>query len=145
MIVVMGFFSSLFGCSKNDEGSGEKDGFVSKQSFRENLAKQAAMSPETVRQLRKHDVTDETTLKLEFFFYTDTQEKAEALAAPLRTFHYEVETGPSAGDDGLVLVTGWSLPSKMDERSVVAWTEKMCRLGFKHDCEFDGWGTNPDQ
>ena len=32
-----------------------------------------------------------------------------------------------------------------DTEAVVAWTEQMCRLGREHDCEFDGWGTNPRQ
>lgn len=31
----------------------------------------------------------------------------------------------------------------MDTRLVVEWTKEMCRLGYSHDAEFDGWGTNP--
>ncbi|MCH7726849.1 MAG: ribonuclease E inhibitor RraB [Planctomycetes bacterium] len=145
IIVAMGFFSSLFGCSNENEGGNGSSRYVSEKSFRENLAKQTDMSPQTVAQLRKHGVTDDMTLKLEFFFYTDIEEKAHALAAPLQKLNYKVETGPSAGDDKLILVTGWTVPIKMDDRSVVNWTEKMCRLGYKHDCEFDGWGTNPKQ
>jgi hypothetical protein len=33
----------------------------------------------------------------------------------------------------------------MDLASVLNWTETMCRVGFEHDCEFDGWGTLLDQ
>ena len=145
MIVAMGFFSSSPGGSNGDQGRKGDDRYVTESSFRQNLARQTAMSPQTVAHLREHGVTDDTTLKLEFFFYTDTEAKAHALATSLRELGYEVETGPSAGDDELFVVTGWTVPIKMDDRSVVEWTEKMCRLGYEHDCEFDGWGTYPKQ
>jgi hypothetical protein len=28
---------------------------------------------------------------------------------------------------------------------VLDWTSRMCDVGREHDCEFDGWGTNPKQ
>jgi hypothetical protein len=139
----MGFFGSLFGCSKGDGDKPER--YVSESVFRENLAKQTTMSPQTVAQLRKHGVTDQANLKLEFFFYTDKEAKGQALAKALGELRYQVECSPAAGDTRLVLVTGWTTPINMSEGSVVAWTEKMCRLGYEHDCEFDGWGTNPSQ
>jgi hypothetical protein len=33
----------------------------------------------------------------------------------------------------------------MSNAVVSAWTREMCEIGFAHDCEFDGWGTTPDQ
>ncbi len=137
----MGFFSSLFGCSKQGEGSR----FVTEEAFRQHLAKQMKMSPLTVAQLRKHGVTDSTMLKLEFFFYTNADSKAKGLAASLRQLGYEATAGPSASDGRVLLVTGWTTAMKIDEGTVTAWTEKMCRLGFEHDCDFDGWGTYPQQ
>jgi regulator of RNase E activity RraB len=143
VVVIMGFFGSLFGCSKGD---GDKPNrYVSEPGFRENLANQTTMSPQTVAHLRKHGVTEEASLKLEFFFYTDKNAKGQSLADALRDLQYKVECGPAAQDARLVLVNGWTTPLKMSEESVVAWTEKMCRLGYEHDCEFDGWGTNPSQ
>lgn len=73
----MGFFNSLFGGSKQPTPAR----FVSEGKFCENLAKQTKMSPLTVTQLRKLGVTDSTTLKLEFFFYTDKETKARGLAS----------------------------------------------------------------
>ncbi len=145
VIIAMGLLTWLFGCSKGDRNDTANSRYITDQSFRENLAKQTTMSPQTLAQLRQYNVTDNTTLRLEFFFYTDTEAKAKALAAALRELNYEVETGPSDGNEQLFLVTGWTDPLKMDNRSVVEWTEKMCRLGYEHDCEFDGWGTNPEQ
>jgi hypothetical protein len=143
VVMLMGFFGSLFGCSKGDGDKPQR--YVRESAFRENLAKQTTMSPQTVAQLRKHGVTHEANLKLEFFFYTDHVAKGQALAKSLQDLQYKVECGPAADDSRSVLVTGWTTPLKMSEDSVVAWTEKMCRLGYEHDCEFDGWGTNPSQ
>jgi regulator of RNase E activity RraB len=103
------------------------------------------MSPQTVAQLRTHGVTSSTKLKLEFFFYTDTDDKGRSLAKALRSLSYEVKTVPAVGDKKLFLVTGWTTPMKIDDDTVVKWTEQMCRLGYEHDCDFDGWGTNPQQ
>jgi hypothetical protein len=140
MILFMGFFGSLFGCSKGDEAPR----FVTEPAFRANLAKQKKMSPMTLAQLRKHGVSESKSLKLEFFFYTDTAAKAQSLAATLKERQYEVRTGGSASDSRVFMITGWSTPVKMDDATVVSWTEQMCRLGFEQDADFDGWGTNAE-
>lgn len=135
----MGFFATVIGCGKGDGR------FVSEKEFQMNLAKQVAMSPETLTQLRKYEVTDQTKLKLEYFFYTDTPEKGSVLAGVLIRKGYTAEHGPSAGDKKSFIVTGWTTPMQMDESTVVGWTRQMCQLGFDNDCDFDGWGTNPKQ
>ena len=103
------------------------------------------MTPQTLQQLRKHGVTDDSRLALEFFFYTDTETKAAALAKALSTKGYSVKHRPSASDDKTRVITGWTTKMHMDEQTVVIWTRRMCKLGFDHDCDFDGWGTNPNQ
>jgi hypothetical protein len=137
----MGFFRSLFGSSNR----GKVPRYVSEAAFRQNLAKQIGMAPLTVAQLRKHGVTDLSMLKLEFFFYTNIESKAQELVASLKQINYEVHAGPSASDRRVFLVTGWTTPMRMDEEGVTGWSKQMCLLGFRNDCEFDGWGTNPTQ
>jgi regulator of RNase E activity RraB len=121
--------------------------FVPEAAYRENWAKQSAMTRMTVEQLRKHGMSDGALLKVEFFFYTNTVEKAAALAAALRELGYSVEHGPSVHDKRVFAVTGWTTKMWMDEGNVVDWARHMCDLGFQHDCEFDGWGTlvKPDE
>jgi len=119
--------------------------FVTQESFEKNLSSQLAMSPQTVAQLRNLNVTPEKELKLEFFFYTNTPEKAAALASDLTNKKYKVEHGPSASNKKIQVITGWTEKIGMSDANVAAWTKEMCELGFKHDCEFDGWGTNPQQ
>ncbi|MBI5095449.1 MAG: ribonuclease E inhibitor RraB [Candidatus Hydrogenedentes bacterium] len=103
------------------------------------------MAPLTVEQLRTHGVTPESQLKLEFFFYTNSQTKAESLQQALLKEGYEVETGLSASDTKMRLVTGWTTRMPMNDSAVSGWASRMCKLGYEHDCEFDGWGTNPSQ
>lgn len=43
------------------------------------------------------------------------------------------------------IITGWSTKIIMADGIVAEWVNKMCELAYKHDCEFDGWGTTPDQ
>ena len=59
----MGFFDRFKSASKR---------FVAPGTFEADLRKQLAMTPQTVAQLRALGVTTETSLRLEFFFYTDT-------------------------------------------------------------------------
>jgi len=118
--------------------------FVSQNAFEKNLEKQMAMTPQTLQHLRAYNVTPEKRRKLEFFFYTNTVEKAAALAAELKSKKYEVEHGPSASNGKVQIITGWTAEITMSDNTVLEWTREMCTLGFTHDCDFDGWGTNAE-
>jgi regulator of RNase E activity RraB len=130
--------------SLSDVFSSQPKRFVSQKAFEENLAKHLALTPQTLQQLRGYNVTPDKRRKLEFFFFTNTVEKAAALAAELRKRNYEVESGPSASNADVQLITGWTAELVMSDKAVLDWTKEMCTLGFKHDCEFDGWGTNAE-
>lgn len=118
--------------------------FVSHDTFESNLALQIAMTPQTLGKLREYNVTADQFLKLEFFFYTNSASKAIALTEALAKMQYEVGHGPSASNGRLQVVTGWTSAIQMQDSIVVSWSEQMCKLGFEHDCEFDGWGTYPE-
>jgi hypothetical protein len=121
------------------------DQFVSETAFANNRNKQSDRTPQTLEQLRKIDVTEEKELALEYFFYTNSEAKAKELAAELDRLNYKVNFGVSAGDKKLFVITGWTTKMKMADEVVKSWTIKMCDLGYQFDCEFDGWGTSPDQ
>lgn len=120
--------------------------YVSDSALKSSLAKQSEMNSQTLAQLKNYGVNSDSELKLEFFFYTNEQDKASNLAIDLKALDYEIETvNKAVGDEKLWIVSGWTTKIKMDINSVTDWTTKMCNLGFEHDCDFDGWGTNPDQ
>jgi hypothetical protein len=103
------------------------------------------MTPLTMTQLRKFGVTDASQLKLEYFFYTNTQEKAAALAQALADMQYAGGHDRSATDKRQFVINGWTSKISMGDQAVLDWTAQMVDLGQQHDCEFDGWGTNPKQ
>ncbi|GEM_PF-441472 len=132
----MGLFDFLKPKSSNGQ-------FVNEASFNSNRDKQMQMMPQTLGELRKLNVTADTELKLEYFFYTNAADKAEQLATEIRKLNYSVQYGVSAGDKKLFIVTGWTTKMKIADEIVKQWTKKMCELGYKFDCEFDGWGADP--
>jgi regulator of RNase E activity RraB len=137
-IIAMGLFDFLKPKSINGQ-------FVSESAFNSNRDRQMQMTPQTLDQLRNLNVTADKELKLEYFFYTNTAEKAERLATEIEKLNYSVQYGVSAGDKKLFIVTGWTIKMKMSEEVVKQWTKQMCELGYRFDCEFDGWGTDPNQ
>jgi hypothetical protein len=115
----------------------------SESDHAKNRSKQLEISPQTVAVLREHGVTDEKVLPLEFFFYTNADEKAATLSVELSALGYSASHGRSASAKNEYVINGWTNPVRMDENSVLEWTAQMCDMGAKYDCEFDGWGTDP--
>lgn len=128
-----------------DVFSSQPKQFVTPDSFKDNLANQLNWTPQTLGQLREYNVTPEKELKLEFFFYTNTPEKAGSLAKALSNINYQVEFCPSVSEKNIQIITGWTAKMTMSDNVVLEWTKKMCEVGYEHDCDFDGWGTNPEQ
>jgi hypothetical protein len=132
------------GCSPmpNDSNSPR---YYSESIHRDNVERQVTMTPQTLEQLGKYGVTAETNLSLEYFFYANSDSNANSLRLALLDLGYTSEHGPSASDDTMFVITGWTSKMPMNPPTVVDWTHQMCELGFTHDAEFDGWGTNPSQ
>jgi regulator of RNase E activity RraB len=133
----MGLLSDLF---SNGQGP-----YVTESDFKRNLRIQQKLAPITLDQLRKLGVEDHKELRIEFFFYSKTVDKAEMLTMRLKQLNYETYFSESAGHKHRYLINGWTTEMKMDDQTVANWTTEMCKLGYKFDCEFDGWGTYPEQ
>lgn len=117
--------------------------FVSEKGFKENTKNQSEMNGQTLGVLSQHGVNQQSELKLDYSFYTNKKEKAEELNSELKTKKYE--TSDIIKENRYWRIQGWTLKIKMDNNSIDNWTNEMCLLGYKHDCEFDGWGTIPQQ
>ena len=129
----------------SDPSEEEVEKYISAQQHEDNLSSQLATSPELVEQFRGFGITEDRTCKLEYFFYTNTSEKAAALSCALREIGYEAQTEESGPGKKIRVVAGATVPVLMATEKVLEWTKLMCTLGFKHDCEFDGWGLSPQQ
>lgn len=119
--------------------------FWSEAAYQRAMMDQAAMVPGTLDRLIDLGVSSEDRMKLEYYFYTNEARKASDLSGELAQLGYEVERRPSTARSQQFVITGWTVPMQMAEDVVTAWIRKMCRLGHKYDCEFDGWGTSPAQ
>ena len=126
-------------------GWGEPKRFVSADALERNLKNQLAMTPRTLAELERLGAAPGSSLRVEYFFYSNTFQKARRLARTLEARGYSVRAEESAHDKKTYVVTGWTLPLLMSESILLKWTEEMVRIGFEHDCDFDGWGTNPVQ
>ncbi len=119
------------------------DRHVTEASLRTNTAHQVRMTILTLGLLAKAGVEAGRLLKLEFVYFTNARDKAEAFVKSLAKIDYQAKCHPSAKDPRRWVVEGRSTPVPIDEETLVQWTQEMCEAGFMHDCEFDGWGTNP--
>jgi len=119
--------------------------FLSASDHKINLARQVEMTTKVIEQLRHIDVTDKHHLCIEYFFYANNPDNAKQLSGQLSSLGYSIYDGPSVSDKNLFIITGWTQKMKMEDAVIAKWVNDMCDLGYKFDCEFDGWGTTPDQ
>ena len=125
--------------------AGASKQFVTVIKFEESVEKQTQAVPEILERLKHLEDIPSESLRLEFFFYTNAAVKAKEFSSCLKKRGYSVEYGKSAGTSNLFLITGWTNKISMTEENVIAWSKEMCELGYEYDCDFDGWGTTPDQ
>ena len=118
--------------------------YVTEEIFKNNIQKQVDMTSQTLDRLRKAGVSADKELKLEFFFFTNSDDKAKKLADALAKLSYSVEYRLAAESKTEFVITGWTTKMKMSEDVVKKWTKEMCQLGYKFDCDYDGWGTQPE-
>jgi regulator of RNase E activity RraB len=119
--------------------------FVSDQQFKNNLESQVYMTRGLMSKLRSFNVGPEKQLKLEYFFYTNSLTKARDFAEYLKKLNYNSQYGTAAQNRELFVINGWTPNIKMEEDVICEWTKQMVQLGYTFDCEFDGWGTFPEQ
>ena len=111
------------------------DPYQTEAQFETNLARQVSIARQALAQMREYESRE---FRLEFFFYTNNSNNAEALNSKLVELGYDSQSGESAGDPTLFITTGWTTPIRTDEDTVIKWIETMCRLGFENNARFDG-------
>ena len=120
-----------------------KGQFVSAKAYNINRSKLLNIPSEVLEQLHNMEKQVQKEIKLEYTFYTNTAEKASRLAFEIEKLGYTVEQCPDPANKKLFMVTGWTTTMKPADTLILKWTEDMCELGYKFDCEFDGWMTDP--
>jgi hypothetical protein len=108
------------------------------------LEKQLALTRQTWEILRKHGVTEEKKLRLDFFYNAPSREAADQLCSLLREqTDYEVNVESS----GFFLRRKWQVEGRTQEIAISPefldqWVTWMVTAGEERLCVFDGWGTS---
>ncbi|MFH7017279.1 ribonuclease E inhibitor RraB [Flavobacterium sp. FlaQc-47] len=117
----------------------KKQLFVSEIDFTANQDKQFRLLIESFLSLHDSSVQDENECKIDYFFYTDSLEKAQKLEKELRKMDYIVNYGIAIHDKSLFVISGRTIEIEMKHETVRKWVEEMCELGYNFDCSFDNW------
>lgn len=78
--------------------------------------------------------------KLEYFFYATNCYDAEDLMRELVLLNYSVEISDVSNSEVSFLINGYTSDFISDENRPT-WFNRMKRLAMKHNCIFDGWGS----
>lgn len=112
---------------------------VSENDFTINQGRHFRLATESLVSLRDASVEEEDELKIDYYFYSDTLEKAENLEKEMQKLNYIVNHGLAPHNKNLFVISGRSKKVKMMHESLSKWVSEMCELGYKHDCNFDNW------
>lgn len=126
--------------SKSSNVDPKKSQFVNEEDFDGNLASQDIKVTRTLGIMSDFNLKAKEKLEIDFFFYTDTSEKAQKLAEQLKKLNFEVAWHEFKMDRKIYSVVGSTDKMQNDEELLIYWSKFMCQLGYKFDCKFDGWG-----
>lgn len=106
---------------------------------RANLDRQLKMNKQTWAQLASHGVQDGAVLKVDYFFYSKTENDAKILQDYLIRFK---KYNPRISfNNKEYCVQGETTKMKVGPKHLDAWVTWMVKAGARCNCEFDGWGT----
>jgi len=110
--------------------------------YSEELIKQQAKTLQILLALRGYGINTEDYKKLEFFFYLNDEQKSKELKHILEAKSYVVNIKGSNDPSNSILVTGMTAEIKMDESTLLKWTEDMVGFAAQFEADFDGWGAS---
>jgi hypothetical protein len=109
-----------------------------------NLAQQLAMNVETWGALRRHGVTEQTGLRIDFMYEAPSRSAADKLVKLLREeTDYDVAEPRAAGSllARKFLVSGTTQTTQVSLDILNQWVDWMVAAGQQSEgCIFDGWG-----
>ncbi|HLS29535.1 MAG TPA: ribonuclease E inhibitor RraB [Flavobacteriaceae bacterium] len=120
----------------------DKNKFVHVKDFEVNLDSQDQKTSRVLGVMNKFSLTTKKESEIEFFFYAATKEKAKQLAAELQKLKYDVYVEKHRDRFS---ISGWTTKMNIENERISYWAKHMCQLGYKFDCEFDGWGMFVDE
>jgi hypothetical protein len=108
------------------------------------LAKQLVMNRQTWEALKRHGVTEQSQLQLDFSYNAPSREAADAMAALIRE---QTDYAVRVESSGSFLqrksrVEGTTQQTAVSLEILDQWVKWMVVAGKERACAFDGWGTS---
>lgn len=129
----MGLFSQIF-------GSDRPDGlFRSEMQHLTNKVDHLTKNTEQLEEIRAQGLPESSECSLDLAFVTNTNEKARRLVEELVKSGYKCEFSDQREGDRDIVIYGQAFGIKMNAEFLTAWTDGLCDLAAKHDCEFCAW------
>lgn len=128
--------------SNSSNPKSDKDKFINAKDFKINLDSQDQKTSQVMNVMNKFNLTTEKESEIEFFFYAATKEKADQLASALQKLDYKVYVEKHRDRFS---ISGWTTKMNIENERISYWAKHMCQIGYKFDCEFDGWGMFVDE
>jgi regulator of ribonuclease activity B len=108
------------------------------------LEKQLTMNRQTWAALQRHGLTEDSKVRLDFFYNAPNREAANSLCALLQEqtdYAVRIETA------GSFFRRRWRVEGRTQDTAVSPaildqWVTWMVGAGKEHSCDFDGWGTS---
>ncbi|MCB9232226.1 MAG: ribonuclease E inhibitor RraB [Bacteroidia bacterium] len=101
---------------------------------------QKFLNRRVLQNLEPLGVSENDERKLDFFFIAPDQKSASKLADFFKKGS-DYRIYPPHHNGSTWSVTGATSPLSLSPHILDKWVEKMCILGQKFACKFDGWGT----
>lgn len=117
---------------------------VSENDFNANLVKHYRLATESLVGLRDNGIEEEDELRIDFFFYADTRQKAEALQTEIIEKGFTSNFETALHDKNLFIVSGKTGKIKMMHEFLSKWVTEMSELGYEHDCILDSWSIDSE-
>lgn len=116
--------------------------FFNKEDAAESKTMHPVMNKRLFEILPRYKSNESREEGIEFFFYTDEEEKANNLAIELKALGYEIYgIYPPEEDHEKWSVTGCHTGLKLYQEELDKWSGQMIQVGYDNDCKFDGWGS----
>jgi hypothetical protein len=112
---------------------------MTESRYQAMLEHQCAMNKVTRERLQAHGVTNDSELRLDFFYVAPNDTAAKSLKALLED-QTDYDVVAKSSDDSWS-VTGRTQPTTISPEILDQWVDWMITAGLEHQCEFDGWGT----
>lgn len=97
------------------------------------------INADVLEQIHNDGVTTNDKLPIEFVFITDAEDKANSLKAAISSLYIEYENVEVNETEDFWEVNGTTNTIKMSIDEINKWNQEMWNIGYKYDCQLDGW------